>query len=160
MNVRRIYRQHEKRMQSRADQVIDNFIDGYNCCQSFLSTYSNLYGVNREMALKLTAGLGGGVGNSGEICGLVNAACMLLGLKHGTDSPESQTHVSPICLAFCDDFAEKCGSVLCKDLIKRNIRTMEEMLKAKEDGVFTKICEGCSRFAAELLEKKYGILDE
>ena len=147
-------------MQSRANQVVDNFMDGYNCCQSFFSTYSNIYGVNRETALKLTAGLGGGVGNSGEICGLVNAACLLLGLKHGADSPESQSHVSPICLAFCDDFAANYGSVHCRDIIKRNIRTVEEMLKAKEDGVFTKICEGCSRFAAELLEKKYGILDE
>jgi len=147
-------------MQSRANQVMDNFLDGYNCCQSFFSTYSNFYGVNREMALKLTAGLGGGVGNSGEICGFVNAACLLLGLKHGTDSPESQSHVSPVCLAFCDDFAAKCGSVLCKDLIKRNIRTVEETLKAKEEGVFTEICDGCGRFAAELLETKYGILDE
>ena len=147
-------------MQSRANQVVDNFLDGYNCCQSFFSTYSTLYGVNREMALKLTAGLGGGVGNSGEICGFINAACLLLGLKHGTDSPESQANVSPLCLAFCEDFAAKCGSVLCKDLIKRDIRTAEEMLKAKEEGVFTDICEGCGRFAAELLEKKYGILDE
>jgi len=159
MNAQKTYRQR-KRMQSRADQVIDNFIDGYNCCQSFFSTYSTLFGVNREMALKLTAGLGGGVGNSGEICGFVNAACMLLGLKHGTDAPESPAKVSPICFAFCDDFTAKCGSVLCRDLIERNIRTAEETLKAKEDGVFSKICEGCGRVAAELLEKKYGILDE
>ena len=147
-------------MQSRVDQVMDNFLDGYNCCQSIFSTYSNIHGINRETALMLTSGMGGGVGHSGEICGFVNAACLLLGLKHGTDVPESKLTVFPICLEFCDAFAEKYGSVNCKGIIKRDIRTVEAMIKAKEEGVFTEICEGCGRFAAELLETKYDILNK
>ena len=146
-------------MQSRVDQVIDNFLDGYNCCQSIFSTYSNIHGVDRETALKLASGMGGGVGHSGEICGFVNAACLLIGLKHGTDDPASKLDVFPLCLEFCDEFTAKYGSVKCKDIIKRDIRTKEATIKAKEEGVFSAICVKCGRFAADLLETKYNILD-
>ena len=138
---------------------MDNFTDGYNCCQSILAAYSNIHGVDRKTALKLASGMGGGVGHSGEVCGFVNAACMLLGLKYGTDVPDSKLAVFPICLEFCDEFMAKYGSVNCKDIIKRDIRTMEATIKAKEEGVFKEICEECGRFAAELLETKYGILN-
>ena len=147
-------------MQSRIDQVVDNFLDGYNCCQSIFSTYSNLLGLERETALKLASGMGGGVGHSGGVCGFVSAACLLLGLKYGTDSPESKLTVFPICLEFCDEFVAKFGSINCKDLIKRDIRTMGATLKAKEDGVFKEVCEECGRFAAELLETKFDILNK
>jgi len=145
-------------MSSRVNQVVDNFTVGYNCCQSMLATYGDIYGVDRETALKLASGMGGGLGHFGAVCGFVSAACMLLGLKYGATSQESQLDVFPICLEFCDDFTAECGSVNCKDIIKRDIRTMEATVKAKEDGVFKEICEACGQFAAELLETKYDIL--
>ena len=145
-------------MQSRVAQVVETFTGGYNCCQSMLVTYSEIYGLNRETALKLASGMGGGVGHSGEVCGFVSAACLLLGLKHGTDAPESKLKVFPICLELCDEFTAKYGSVNCKDIIKRDIRTLEATAKAKEAGAF-KICGECGQFVAELLENKYDILN-
>jgi len=147
-------------MSSRITQVVDKFTDGYNCCQSMLATYSDIHGVDRETALKLASGMGGGVGHSGGVCGFVSAACLLLGLKYGAPTPESQLGVFPICLEFCDVITAKYGSINCKDIIKRDIRTMEATIKAKEEGVFKEICEGCGRFIAELLETKYDILTQ
>ena len=147
-------------MQSRINQVVDNFTTGYNCCQSIFAAYSDIYGIDWETALKLASGMGGGVGHTGRVCGFVSASCLLLGLKHGVPTPESQLEVFPICLKFCDDFAAKCGSITCKEIIKRDIRTIEATVKAQEEGVFKEICEYCGRFAAELLETEYGILNE
>ena len=144
-------------MQSRATQVLDSFTGGYNCFQSMLSTYSEIHGLNRETALKLGSGMGGGVGHAGELCGFVNAACLLLGLKHGSDAPDAKLKLNPICLQFCDEVKAKYGSVNCIDILKRDIRTMEATIKAKEEGAF-KICRECGQFIAELLETKYDIL--
>ena len=145
-------------MQSRISQVLDSFTGGYNCCQSLLSTYGKIHGLDRAMALKLAGGMGGGLGHTGEVCGFVSAACLLLGLKNGTGDPTAKLQVNPICLEFCDEFKAKFGSVNCKDIIKRDIRTMEATLQAKEEGVF-QICGECGRFAAEILETKYDILN-
>ena len=146
-------------MTSQVSQVLNSFVVGHNCCQSILATYGERYGLDRETALKLGAGMGGGVGHSGELCGFVSGACLLLGLKYGTDAPESKLKLNPICLDFCGEFKEKFGSVNCRDIIKRDITTMEATVKAKEEGVF-QICGECGQFAAELLETKYGILNQ
>ena len=146
-------------MQSRVTQVLNSLSGGYNCCQAILETYGDIHGLDRETALKLGSGMGGGLGHAGEACGFVTAACLLIGLKHGTDDPASKLNVFPICLEFCDDFKAKYDSVNCKDIIKRDIRTLEATLKAREEGVFQEICAGCGQFAAELLETKYGILN-
>jgi C_GCAxxG_C_C family probable redox protein len=145
-------------MQSRVPQVLECFVGGYNCCQSILATYGDLYGLERETALKLGSGMGGGVGHTGELCGFVSAACLLLGLKYGSDAANAKLKMNPICLEFCDEFKAKYGSVNCIDIIKRDIRTTEATVKAKEDGAF-QICGECGQFVAELLEKKYDILN-
>ena len=146
-------------MQSRITQVLDSFAGGYNCCQSILETYGEIHGLNRETALKLGSGMGGGLGHAGEVCGFVSAACLLLGLKHGTVAQDAGMGVYPICLEFCDDFKAKYGSVNCIDIIKRDIRTLEATLKAKEEGVFQDVCAKCGQLVAELLENKYDILN-
>ena len=146
-------------MQSRITHVLDSFASGYNCCQSILEAYGEIHGLNRETAMKLGSGMEGGLGHAGEVCGFVSAACLLLGLKHGTDSTDAKFKVNPICLEFCDDFKAKYDSVNCKDIIKRDIRTMEATLKAKEEGIFQDICAKCGQLVAELLENKYDILN-
>lgn len=145
-------------MESRVSQFLDSFAGGYNCCQAVLSTYGELYGLDRKTALKLGTGMGGGAGHSGELCGFVSGACLVLGLKNGTDAPASKLSVNPICLEFCDDFKAKYGSVNCRDILKRDIRTLEDTVKAKEEGAF-QICGECAGFVAELLETKYDILN-
>lgn len=145
-------------MAGRATQVLNSFAGGYNCCQSVLAVYSEIHGLDRETALKLGAGMGGGVGHSGELCGFVSGACLLLGLKYGTDAPTSKLELNPICFEFCNAFKEKFAAVNCRDILKRDISTMEATTKAKEEGAF-RICGECGQFVAELLESQYDILN-
>jgi len=124
-----------------------------------LATYGEIHGLDREMALKLGSGMGGGLGHAGEACGFVSAACLLLGLKYGGVTPEAKWKANPVCLEFCDAFKAKYVSANCKDIINRDIRTLEATLKAKEEGVMRDICAPCGQFVAELLENKYDILN-
>ena len=40
----------------RAEEL---FVKGYNCSQSFVAAFADLYGFTEEQALKLSAGMGG-----------------------------------------------------------------------------------------------------
>ena len=151
-------------MQSRVPQVLDYLTKGYSCCQAMLATYGDIHGLDRETALKLGSGMGGGVGHTGGVCGLVNGACLVLGLKHGhTDElyganlKVTKLKEVQICREFCDELTAKFGSIACIDIIKRDIRTLEATVKAFEENAL-QICGEYAQFAAELLENKYNIL--
>ena len=50
---------------------------GFNCAQSVLCAFSDVTGLGRDDSLRLAAGLGGGV-RSGEVCGAVSGAVLVL----------------------------------------------------------------------------------
>ena len=68
---------------SRIENAISAFRGDFNCSQSILSTYCTQYGLDRDIALKLATGFGGGMGRLGRTCGAVSGAFMVIGLKYG-----------------------------------------------------------------------------
>ena len=54
----------------RAEQL---FVAGYNCSQSVVAAFADLFGFTEEQALKLSAGMGGGMGRLRMTCGAVSA---------------------------------------------------------------------------------------
>jgi len=127
-----------------------------------LTVYGNIYGVPPETALRLMGGLSGGIGHTGEVCGTVTAAVMLLSLKHeSADIFDRDAHTRMVALAkqFTDEFKAKYGTVVCRELIKCDISTPELYAISREkEGTF----DGCFKGAkaiAELLETKYDILN-
>ena len=76
---------------SRVEQAVSCFQGGFNCSQAVLSTYAQDFGLDREAALKLAAGFGGGMGRMAGTCGAVTGAFMVLGLKHGPTEAGDQT---------------------------------------------------------------------
>lgn len=69
--------------QSKVDQAVACFNDGFNCAQAILSTYCEEFGLDRETALQLACGFGAGMGRLQEVCGAVTGAFLLMGLKCG-----------------------------------------------------------------------------
>lgn len=52
-----------------------------NCAQAILSTYCEAFGLERNLALRLAQGFGGGMAHMGKTCGAVTGAYMVLGLS-------------------------------------------------------------------------------
>ena len=77
-------------MESRVTQAVATFESGYTCAQAVFVTYADLFGMDRETALKLSSPMGGGVGRMREICGVVSAMALLAGLKEGNTDPENE----------------------------------------------------------------------
>ena len=79
-------------MEDRVQKAVELFKSGYNCSQSVVAAFADMYGFTQEQALRMGASFGGGIGRMRETCG---AACgMLLGLKKKelvSNVPEERT---------------------------------------------------------------------
>jgi len=137
------------------ERAISCFKEGFNCSQAMLSTYGKEYGLNREIALRISSAFGGGMGRMGETCGAVTGAFMVIGLKHGNLSPDDVTKENTYALVreFVNRFKALNDSIKCKELLGFDIRTPEGRNLAIENNAFTSICPKLVQNAAEILEQ-------
>lgn len=64
----------------RAEQL---FMEGYNCSQAVLLSYSDITGLDDKTAAMLASGFGGGMGRMREVCGAVSGMFIVLGIVAG-----------------------------------------------------------------------------
>ena len=65
----------EEKMSKQGDAAYAWFLKGYNCSQSVVAAFAPQLGLTEEMALRLSAGFGAGIGRMREVCG---AFCLVL----------------------------------------------------------------------------------
>ena len=107
-------------MQSRVDKAVETFESGFGCAQSVFSTYADLFGMDRETALKLASPMGGGIGRMREVCGAVSAMALLAGLKDGNIDPkdeEGRERIYLLVRKMSDRFREENGTISCRELL-------------------------------------------
>ena len=141
---------------SRVEQAVSCFHDGLNCSQSILSSFSDEFGLNRDIALKLAIGFGGGMGRLGKTCGAVTGALMVIGLKYGNASIEdnaAKEKTYGLVQKYIKKFTKINGSIICNDLLNSDISTLEGLNSANEKNLFTTLCPNFVRTSAEILEK-------
>lgn len=136
-------------MDSRVEQAVATFESGYTCAQSVFATYADLFGMERETALKLASPMGGGIGRMREVCGVVSAMALLAGLKEGNTDPANEEGKEQIYLLtrqMAEKFKEKHGTIICRELL--GIQGMEESAKPslRTEEYYSK--RPCSRLVA------------
>ena len=67
-------------IESRVERAVDNFMQGYGCCQSVVAAFADMYGLSDNLAKRIGAGFGGGVGRMRMMCGAVSGIVTCLGL--------------------------------------------------------------------------------
>lgn len=82
-------------MSERVKCAEDMFNKGYVCSQAVFAAFSDMFGLDKEMALRIGNGFGGGIARKQEICGAVSGAIMVIGLKHG--KVEADDSLSKVC---------------------------------------------------------------
>ena len=141
---------------SKAEAAVHIFNQGFNCSQALLSTYGEQLGLNKETALKIACPFGAGMGRMSETCGAVTGAYMLIGLKHGkylAEDDESKEKSYALVNEFNEKFNSLHGSILCKDLLKYDMKKPEDMAAIKEQGLWQKLCPIFIRDAAQVIEE-------
>ena len=143
---------------SKVEEAVACFEGGFNCSQAVCSTYAEQFGLDRETALKIAAGFGGGMGRLAETCGVVSGAFMVIGLQHGAtqaDDKESKEQAYEQVRSFAEQFTIRHGSLVCRELLECDISTPEGRERAKEQGLFSTRCPQFVRSAAEILEEMF-----
>lgn len=82
----------ERRMtkEERIEKAVSLFKEGYNCSQSVVGAYADLYGFTFEQAIHISASFGGGIGRMRETCG---AACGMFCWQGWNDVPRTEPTV-------------------------------------------------------------------
>ncbi len=104
---------------SRSDEAYTAMvIHKANCAQNTIAAFDDV-GIDKETALKITLGFGGGLGGSGSVCGAVIAAYMVLGLKLPLDPDAPKKHrekVNSQIAEFNKQFLARHHSLICREL--------------------------------------------
>ena len=69
-------------MAKQGEAAYAYFLKGYNCSQSVVAAFAPQLGLSEEMALRMSAGFGAGIGRMREVCG----AARLYRARNGGDS--------------------------------------------------------------------------
>lgn len=139
---------------TRSQQATHCFSRGFNCAQVVLGVFCQHLNFDKDTAMKLTTGFGSGM-KSGNMCGAVTGALMVIGLKygHGMDTnPEAKQKTNEMVLEFQKRFAQQHGSVICRDILGYDLSKPEEMDIIKENDLYNTICPNMVESAVDILE--------
>lgn len=106
--------------EERIRKAVDLFKEGYNCSQSVVAAYADIYGFSREQALRMAASFGGGIGRMRETCGAACGMFLLAGLERSAvegGDRESKAANYALVQEMARLFKEKSGSLRCADLL-------------------------------------------
>ena len=101
-------------------RAVDNFMQGYGCCQSVVAAFADLYNLDDTMAKRIAAGFGGGVGRMRMMCGAVSGIVILAGLDRGQIDGADRKGKSmcyKVVQELLDEFKVQNGSVVCAELL-------------------------------------------
>jgi len=147
----------EEIMNTKSEIAVELFKNkGFHCAQAVLESHSGEYGLNPTISRKIAGAFGGGMGHCNEVCGAVSGALILIGLKYGQfveGDSDSRINTYSITKDYIQKFRKEFGSVRCTDLIKYDLSIEEELLKARESGVFKTICPLLVKKSVELVEE-------
>lgn len=106
--------------EDRVERAVALFHEGYNCAQSVVAAYADLYGVDTETALKMSASFGGGMGRMRQVCGAVSGMFMINGLDNGQTDPadkEAKQRNYAKVQELAAAFRAENGSIICGELL-------------------------------------------
>lgn len=109
-----------KDKEERIARAVANFKEGYNCSQSVVAAFADLYGFSREQALLMSASFGGGIGRMrltcGAACGLFQLVGLETGMLDGKDRA-AKSHNYAVVQELAARFKAETGSITCSELL-------------------------------------------
>jgi C_GCAxxG_C_C family probable redox protein len=127
--------------ENRIQRAVELFKSGYNCSQSVVAAFADLYGFTEEQALRMSASLGGGIGRMRQTCGAACGMFLLAGIetgsvKAGDDEGKKRNY------AFVQDlaakFKEENGSIICAELLGIAPKPQEPTPEARTEEYYKK----------------------
>ena len=106
--------------ENRIQRAVELFKSGYNCSQSVVAAFADLYGFTEEQALRMSASFGGGIGRMRQTCGAACGMFLLAGLDTGAVDAEDRagkSHNYEVVQQLAEKFKAENGSLICAELL-------------------------------------------
>lgn len=106
--------------ENRIQRAVELFKSGYNCSQSVVAAFADLYGFTEEQALRMSASFGGGIGRMRQTCGAACGMFLLAGLDTGAVDAEDRagkSHNYEVVQQLAGRFKAENGSLICAELL-------------------------------------------
>lgn len=148
--------------QNFSTMAVACFKQGFSCSQAIFSAFGPQLGLDKNIALKIADGFGGGMGRMALTCGAVTGAFMVIGLKHGrqrADDHASKQKTLRLMKEFIKRFKDRNQSISCKELLGCDISTDEGLEYLKKNGIADTRCPGFVSDAAQILEELFQEFD-
>ena len=149
-------------MEDRINRAVELFKQGYNCSQSVVVAFADIYDIDKNMALKMSASFGGGIGRMREICGAACGMFLLAGFQEcaitGEDN-KSKSNNYKVVQELAAEFAKRNGSLKCGELLglvksdKITNQAEERTAEYYKKRPCAKMVEEAARIYAEYLER-------
>lgn len=105
---------------TREERARQNFLRGMNCAQSVFLAFSDLFGMDEETALKISAPFGGGMGRMREVCGALSGCLMAAGMlfyNAGNLTVQERSALYAREQEIASRFRAENGSIICRELL-------------------------------------------
>ncbi len=140
---------------TRAEAALAATREEFSCAQAVFATFAREMGMEESAALRIAGALGGGMARTGETCGAVSGALLVIGLRHGMtragDTPQKDRAYAAG-LEFVSAFRRRFADMRCKDLLGVDISSPGGLQQARDTGVFEDRCPLFVAGAVEILE--------
>ena len=112
---------NKEEIEARANRAQELFRQGYNCSQSVFASCCDLFGItDQDLALRLSASFGGGIGRMRQTCGAACGMFLLEGLRSGSSKQgdhEGKAANYANVQALAQKFKDENGSLICAELL-------------------------------------------
>lgn len=97
-------------LEERVQRAVDNFMQGYGCCQSVVAAFADIYGLSDDLAKRIAAGFGGAVS------GIVSLAGLDCGQTDGADR-KGKSACYKVVQQLLEKSREQNGSLICAEIL-------------------------------------------
>lgn len=150
-------------MEERINRAVELFKSGYNCSQSVVAAFADLYDLSDEQALRVSASFGAGIGRMRETCGAACGMFILAGLEKGTTISKDQKGKGEnyrLVQDLAEIFKERNGSINCGELLGLKKGHVVSSVPEERTDIYykkrpcVKMVEEAARIWAEYLESQ------
>lgn len=148
--------------EERVKRAVELFKSGFNCSQSVVAAFADMYGFTEEQALRMSASFGGGIGRMRQTCGAACGMFLLAGLEKGAvDGKDREGKAANYALVqkMAEEFKRRNGSLICSELLGLKKAENSSVPEARTQEYYAKrpcakMVEVAAEIWAEYIEKQ------
>lgn len=141
---------------SKGDKAKELFLNGYNCSQSVFLSFLDEMNLDKETALKLSAGFGGGFARLREVCGAASGMVAVISFFNASNDPtdhEKKMELYALIQKAMYEYKEINGSYICRELLGLTGNSDPNPEKRTDSYYKKRPCGDLCKVAADIAEK-------